>query len=290
MATRGIDHLVLPVRDLDRAREIYTRMGFTLTPPARHPWGTANSLVQFDRCFLEILAVADQSLIREHGSGSFSFGAFNRDFLSRREGFSMLVLESADARADTAEFAKAGLKTYRPFDFSRKAVLPSGEEVTVAFSLAFTSDPNVADAGFFTCQQHAPEHFWKPDYQRHANSARTITGVVMTSADPASHEQFLLNFSGAKKVRKTQNSLTIDTPRGRIAVLTPRAARSRYGDTIVLDPRGGVRFVAYHVGVTGLAAARAALKLGRIPFRDDQDMLSVAAADAFGVAIVLEEL
>ena len=44
----GIDHLVLCVRDLERARDLYRRLGFTLTPPARHPFGTGNSLVQFE--------------------------------------------------------------------------------------------------------------------------------------------------------------------------------------------------------------------------------------------------
>ena len=49
---RAIDHLVLCVRDLEAARAIYRRLGFTLTPPARHPWGTGNSLVQLQGNFL----------------------------------------------------------------------------------------------------------------------------------------------------------------------------------------------------------------------------------------------
>ncbi len=48
MALRPIDHLVLAVRDLDAARATYGRLGFTLTPVARHPFGTANSLIQLN--------------------------------------------------------------------------------------------------------------------------------------------------------------------------------------------------------------------------------------------------
>ena len=51
--TRGIDHLVLAVRDLEKARTFYQRLGFTLTPRAQHPWGTANHLAQLNGCFLE---------------------------------------------------------------------------------------------------------------------------------------------------------------------------------------------------------------------------------------------
>jgi hypothetical protein len=60
---RGIDHLVLCVRSLEAAHETYTRLGFTLTPPAQHPWGTANRLVQLQGNFLELLAIADPKKI-----------------------------------------------------------------------------------------------------------------------------------------------------------------------------------------------------------------------------------
>ena len=76
----------------------------------------------------------------------------------------MLVLDSLDAAADLAEFKAAELGTHEPFGFSRSARLPDGEEVTVSFSLTFVTHPDMPQAAFFTCQQHAPEHFWKADY------------------------------------------------------------------------------------------------------------------------------
>ncbi|MGI9463294.1 MAG: VOC family protein, partial [Aestuariivirgaceae bacterium] len=178
----GIDHLVLCARDLDAARARYQAMGFTLAPKAQHPFGTGNSNIQLQGCFLELLTVMAPEDIPEHGKDSFSFAAHNRDFLERGEGFSMLVMESGDARADQQRFVAAGLKTYQPFDFSRTARLPGGEDVTVGFSLAFATDPLVPHNAFFTCRQHAPEHFWKPEYQQHANGAHTITEVCLVSA------------------------------------------------------------------------------------------------------------
>src|SRR5262249_18581637 len=147
---RAIDHLVLAVNDLEAAREAYRRMGFTLTPPAQHPWGTSNSLAQFQGNFLELLAVADPAKIPPAEAGRFSFGAFNQAFLRRRQGLSMLVFQSTDARRDQAEFAARGLETYEPFDFSRQAKLPDGSLKIVAFSLAFVTEPRMPDAAFFT--------------------------------------------------------------------------------------------------------------------------------------------
>ena len=89
---RGVDHIVLAVQDLDAARDFYSSLGFTLTPTAYHPFGTKNALIQLDDCFLELLAVDDESKIRETDEEMFSFAGFNRDFLKRRQGASMLVL------------------------------------------------------------------------------------------------------------------------------------------------------------------------------------------------------
>ena len=70
----------------------------------------------------------------------------------------MLVLDSDDARADVAAFRAAGLQAYDPFDFSRKARLPNGQEATVGFSLAFVTHPAMPDVAFvvFSGHNHPP--------------------------------------------------------------------------------------------------------------------------------------
>ncbi|HJS31132.1 MAG TPA: VOC family protein, partial [Alphaproteobacteria bacterium] len=195
---RGIDHLVLAVRDLEAARRFYSRLGFTLTPRALHPWGTANHLVQLDGAFLELLGVADAAKIAPATPGAFGFGAFNRDFLVRREGLSMLVFESHDARADRDEFAAKRLSDFAVFDFERQTRLPDGGTARVAFSLAFVADSRMPEAAFFVCQQHAPQHFWKPEYQRHANGARAIAEVFLVADDPRSLADFFARMQGER--------------------------------------------------------------------------------------------
>ena len=134
---RGLDHLVVAVNDLGAAGRAYADLGFTLTPENRHPWGTANRLIQLDGFFIELLAIADAGLVPEPTGNSFSFGAFNRDFLKRREGASMLVLESRDPGQDRAEFERAGLQLFEPFSFERVANLADGSTAKVAFDLTF---------------------------------------------------------------------------------------------------------------------------------------------------------
>ena len=52
----GIDHVIIGVRDLERARMGWTRLGFTLTPRGRHlGQQTANYCIMFARDYLELL-------------------------------------------------------------------------------------------------------------------------------------------------------------------------------------------------------------------------------------------
>ena len=58
----------------------------------------------------------------------------------------MLVFESSDAEADREEFLARGLPPWDKFYFERKAKLPDGSQVPVAFSLAFATDPRMPEA------------------------------------------------------------------------------------------------------------------------------------------------
>ncbi|CAN5233700.1 VOC family protein [soil metagenome] len=286
MNPRGIDHLVLAVRDLEAARATYQRLGFTLTPVGRHPFGTANSLAQFDGSFLELLAVADASAIPEPTRTTFSFASFNRRFLEAGEGLSMLVLKSADAAADRAEFAAHGMPTYEPFRFERTAKAPDGAERKVAFSLTFTSEPRLKRAGFFTCQHHYPENFWRAEYQRHPNGARRIVAAVMVTRDPADFHEFLTHLTGQHEILSTSLGVAFDLGDGsHVEVMSPLAFRAFFGVETEVDPR---RFVAWRVGVADIGATRGVLEANGVVFAEREGRLVVGPADTSGAVLSFE--
>jgi catechol 2,3-dioxygenase-like lactoylglutathione lyase family enzyme len=130
----GLDHIVHAARDLDAAAEFYRRIGFTVGARNRHPWGTHNRIVQLGNAYIELLEVAEPEKIPSHGRRSFSFGAFNRDFLTAREGLSMLILGSSNAAADARAFEAVGIGGFDVFEFSREGRQLDGTEVKLAFS------------------------------------------------------------------------------------------------------------------------------------------------------------
>jgi catechol 2,3-dioxygenase-like lactoylglutathione lyase family enzyme len=280
---RDIDHLVLAVRDLDAARATYQRMGFTLTPVARHPFGTKNSLVQLQGGFLELLAVDDPALIAEPGEGAYSFAAFNRDYLAEREGLSMLVLRSDEPAGDRAAFDAGGLPVYDPFGFERIARGPDGVDRKVAFALTFTSDARVRGAaGFFTCQNRFPENFWRAEFQRHANGAGKIAAAVFSSRDPADFHIFFTVFTGQHDMTATSLGVTFTLGQSQLDLLSPPAFRAFFGEDAGPDPR---RFTGYRIAVADLAATRALLTANDVPFTALSGALVVPSPYAHGVAI-----
>ncbi len=282
---RGIDHIVLCVDDLGAARQHYQSFGFTTTPLARHPFGTANSLVQLQGNFIELLTVAQPEKIPPMTPGHFSFGAFNAGYLAERQGMSMLVFQSDDARRDQAEFAQQGLTTYAPFDFSRQAMLPDGSEVTVAFSLAFVTDARMPEAAFFVCQQHAPQYFWKPEYQRHPNGATAITEVVMVAEDPPALAGFFGKVQGPERVTRKDGQISVATSRGRITVLTAGDFAARFPKVIHPEAPATPHFAAYRLAVADLGRAKARLEEGGVAHRQDGKTLQISADHALGAVI-----
>ncbi|MCP8938190.1 VOC family protein [Alsobacter sp. SYSU M60028] len=282
---RGIDHLVLAVRDLDAAGRFYEALGFRVGARNRHPWGTENRIVQFPGVFLELITVGEGAEIAPHGPKRFSFGAFVTDSLARGEGLAMLVLESRDAAADRDAFAAAGIGDFEPFFFERRAVRPDGTQARVAFSLAFARSALAPDCGFFVCQQHEPGNFWNPAFQAHPNGATGVPGVLIIAENPSEHAEFLAEFTGEHDLDSNSSGIVVPTPRGAIEVMTGPALAFHLGLGV---PETPTRFIGFRVGVADLAAQEARLAAAGIPFDRRPEGLVVGPGAAFGAAIVFQ--
>lgn len=283
----GIDHLVIAAQDLEAARVRFARFGFTLTPPARHPFGTGNSLAQLQGNFIELLAVVEPEKLVPMRAGHFSFSAFNAGFLEKREGLSTLVLTSSDAEATNAAWAARGLRTFEPVHFSRQARQPDGGTATVAFTIAFAVDPAMPEAAFFVCQQHTPEAFWQPRYQVHANTARAVVGVTMVAAEPAAHAGFFGRLVGPEAVTAGEGRLDVALEGGRLEVLTEDALAKRFRTARALAGATGTAFVAASLAVEDPDAARRTLAAAEVPVTERDGALEIGPDQAGGLTLEL---
>jgi hypothetical protein len=283
----GLDHIVHAVRDLDAAAEFYSSTGFTVGVRNRHPWGTHNRIVQLRNCYIEILEVAEPEKIAPHGAHSFSFGAFNRDFLASQEGFSMLILNSSSAVDDARSFEAAGIGGLKVFDFARDGAKPDGTPVKLAFSLAFARDPASPNVRFAVCQHHFPENFWDPAFQAHANGARTVPGAAMVADNPTDHHIFLKAFTGASDLHSSSIGIKARTGNGDVDIMEPVAFRDQFG--VSLDVKGeGMTLNAMRFAVSEIAEVEALHRRNGIASQRHVGRLVVPPRLAHGATLIFE--
>ena len=266
---RGLDHIVHAVRDLDVAAEFYRRLGFTVGARNRHPWGTHNHIVQLPGFFIEVLTVAEPDKLGDDGFSRL-FGAFNRDFLMEREGFSVLILESANAEND-----------------EREGKRPDGSAVKVAFLLAFAENRHAPDIHFCVCQQHYPENFWNPKFQTHANGAKAVAGVVMVAGSPVEHSRFLKAYIGVTELDTAGTTVAARLPRGQLAVMEREAFKASYN---VDAPRmaHGAQLTALRTKVTDIDATRSLLKSNGVVFSNRGPSIIISPSQAMGAVVIFE--
>jgi hypothetical protein len=283
----GLDHIVHAVRDLDAAADIYRRAGFTVGARNRHPWGTHNRIVQLKNCFVEILTVAEPDKIVPHEARSFSFGAYHRDFLAEREGFSMLILNSSNAVEDARSFETAGIGGFEVFDFAREGAKPDGTPVKVAFSLAFAQDQASPDLRFAVCQHHFPENFWDPAFQTHANGTKAAPGAVMVADNPTDHHIFLKAFTGLRDLHSSSIGVRARTGNGDIEIMEQVAFRDQSG--VTPDVNGeGMTLKALRFEVADIAQAEALHRQSGIASRRHAGRLIVPPDVACSATLIFE--
>jgi catechol 2,3-dioxygenase-like lactoylglutathione lyase family enzyme len=283
---RGLDHIVHAVRDLDAAAELYRRLGFTVGARNRHPWGTHNYIVQLPGTFIELLTVAEPDKLGDDTISNL-FGRYNRDFLTRGEGLSLLILESKDAKADVDDFKRAGIAMAEAARFEREAKRPDGTPIKVGFSLAFAKDEAAPEIRFATCQQHYPENFWNPAFQDHRNGAKAIRAVMMVADDPAQHRAFASAYTGSTDFYDEPGEVSVTTPRGAFCIMTPVRFVAAFGGP---QPAAGHRLQAIRFAAADIAAARAVIQKGGVKARDHRDGFVVDSPDAMGATLSFEPL
>jgi len=282
---RGLDHIVHAVRDLDGAAALYRRLGFTVGARNKHPWGTHNHIVQLPGFFIELVTMAEPEKLGADGFSTM-FGAYNRNFIARTEGFSLLILESKEAAGDATTFSSAGVGKPDPLRFEREAKRPDGSTVKVGFSLAFAEHRDADDIHFATCQQHYPENFWNPSFQQHTNSVSAVAGVVAVAEQPEQHRRFFEVFADGR-ASVTKDGFAIATHRGAIDVMTPARFLQRFG-VKAPDMSRGARLAALRFAVTSPSRLQALPELAGIAGLYVGNDAIIASEDAMGAVLVFE--
>jgi catechol 2,3-dioxygenase-like lactoylglutathione lyase family enzyme len=180
---QGLDHLVVVVRDLEKAAKDYEQLGFTVVPGGQHPVGSHNVLIAFeDGSYLEIIAFYREAVDHRWW-----------DPLSKGERLLDFCFQTDDLRGDTKKLKDAGTAINDPVPWSRKR--PDGYELKWLLSLATGSHRGVAP---FLIEEVTPRTERIPQQFNHKNRVVGIDKVTVAVGDLAQADKWYSALLGVK--------------------------------------------------------------------------------------------
>ena len=189
---RGIDHVLVAVRDLERAAERWQGLGFALTPPGVHPrWGTANRCIMLENSYIELIGFTG-----EHPKRRPELEAF---LAEQGEGLCGLALTTDDAQATVEAWRRLGFSPEGPEELSR--TLPDGEPL--AFATVPLPPAQCLGLWLFACQHHTPQALRRREWLQHPNGCRRLASVTLHADPPEEAEELFERLLGTATESRT---------------------------------------------------------------------------------------
>jgi len=273
----GIDHVIVGVRDLERARQGWSRLGFTLSPRGRHiGQGTANYCIMFRSDYVELLGIVDPSDFVQRLDG----------FLAQREG----LMAAAFAPVAAAEEVRAallggGLHPSEPRPLGRQLELPEGT-VVPRFSLMSLPADETPGLDCFICTHLTPELMRRPEWLHHPNGAIGLKGIHVLVESTASLLQPYDRLFGIQQVTTTDAVASVHVGPHRIVFSTPDDFSTMYPALEVASDFALPGIVSVEFGVAQREDTADCLTRRQVPFEALPDgSFVVPAREASGVIV-----
>jgi hypothetical protein len=268
-----LDHVVINARDdMDRAADLYRRLGFTLTERGYHSLGSINHLAMFGTDYLELIAVPKNAT------------AGRLDLLTYPCGLNGLVFGSEDSSATYAALAQCGLPFDPPSEFTRPVTYTGGRG-DARFRTIRLKAGVVPYGRIYYCHHFTRARVWRDEWRHQANGTVAVERAVIVEPDPAAGAKLYADMFGPDAVRDIRNGKQVVIGNSRFDIVTEAELRTHVGSAAP-DPQGRTAYMAaLTFRTTSLAKARAALTAGAIPFSEKEGHLIVAAQNALNATL-----
>lgn len=283
-AATGLDHVGVAARDLAVAAAQYERLGFLLTPLARHsgkrsptgpvvPFGTGNRCVMLRRGYIELIAIVDPEAFRN---------TLDR-FLSRYAGIHILALavDDEDANLTRLKAAHADIPGVAYLERPVDDADPDGPRAR----FARLPLPDAPEGRIQLIRHLTPEAIWQERFLTHPNGATALEAVVLAVAQPAETAARFSRLAGLPVTPDPAGGFALALPQGGAVRILPHTA---LGDVLPGVAIPSLPFIAGMVIGTADRGAQAAAWLAQNGTAAAQGPLGlqVAPEDAGGAAVV----
>ncbi|HEX2826246.1 MAG TPA: VOC family protein [Burkholderiales bacterium] len=281
-----LDHVGVAIKDLERGRAAYERLGFTLTPRSLHrgspspgapviPFGSGNHCAMFRDGYLEIVGLTDPAIYSNIKS-----------LVARYEGAHIVAfgVDSADAAYETLKRRGIAVEGVRKLERDAAYGRDGSDTRKAAFRNLYFDLAAYPESRMIFIEHLTPDVLWQPHLLDHPNGAVAIRDVFLCAADAQAVADKYAALFGADAKSTADGEWRIALARGSVWIATPEAwARRAPGAAApALPSPAGIGF-----SVKDLAATRALLAKNGADPRDGADgAIWVLPADACGAAIL----
>jgi len=247
-----LDHVVINARDdMDRAADVYTRLGFSLTERGYHSLGSMNHLAMFGTDYLELIAVP-----KDAKSGRL-------DLLTYSPGLNGLVFGSEDSAITYAALAKAGVPVDPPSEFTRP-VKVDGAERDARFRTIRMKAGVVPYGRVYYCHHFTRDLVWRDEWRHHANGTVAVVRAVIVEPDPAAASKLYADMFGPEAVRDIKGGKTVVVGNSRFDIVTEAELKAQFGDAVPNADGRKAYMAALTFRTTSVEKAARALQAGNI--------------------------
>lgn len=253
---RPLDHVVVAVLDLSEAGELWSALGFQVSPIMRHlALGSANRIVGFGSTYIELLGRIEDMIPphRERWMARFAYG----------EGLTSFAFRSNDLAVDRAALTENGVAMTGIGSARRSVDMPDGSTAETDSDFAYLESATSPFPPPFLVMHKRPETIFIPAFAVHANTALDIVGVTFLSADPDTDRATFACLSAGPAP---------------IEFLCDEVAADRFGAVAPPLARGAGYGIGLTVAVGSLAACRACIPSDIAVIESDGALLVPASA------------
>ncbi len=214
-AALRLDHAGLALKDLERGRAAYAKLGFTLSSRSVHagalspggpvvPWGSGNHCAMFEQGYFELIGLIDEQL-----------PSSVKRLVAQYEGLHIVAMDTESADAAYAALTQAGVVAAAPAALERDAAFgPHDESVRRArFRNIYLDGEAYPEARFIVIEHGTRDVLWQDHLLTHANGVTGLAALYFCAPDPAASAARFTRLLGAP-VHDAERGYRYDLQRG----------------------------------------------------------------------------
>jgi hypothetical protein len=267
-----LDHVVVNVQHrMDEAAELYSRLGFTLTPRGFHSLGSMNHLAIFGTDYLELI-------------GAEAGNSARADILGWPTGLNGLVFGTEDSTAVHEMLSAADVPILPPSEFTRPVAL-AHETRDARFRTVRVPHEAVPAGRLYFCHHFTRDLVWRDEWRHHANGVIAVTRATIAAEEPETYAALFRRMFGSDAIVVIDGGFRLLVGASEFDIVSPVVLSERYGaDAAPADSRAAW-MAALSLRTRSLARTENALRDGGIPRRHDAGRILVSPIDTLGVTL-----